>query len=142
MKVKTDYKPLFDHSSGSFYEAAADTLRYAQAIAPVDRGDYRDSLRVWRRNRATGPTARIGSRLPYAGALDRGAGPHAGWAHRGPHIVRAAAPKPLQRSGAKFRDFYQRRLGSMPLGSSATSFLDVGHGLTYERQPTELSLVG
>lgn len=120
MKVKTDPSPLYTHATEAFYAAADDVLMYAMsATAPVVTGKYRDSLKMWRRKRASGPTARIGSRLPYAGILDRGGGPHAGWKHRGPHVQRANAPRPLQKAAEKFEPFFTKRLGSTPIRGSA-----------------------
>lgn len=120
MKVQTDPGPLYTHATEAFYAAAEDVRLYVMtATAPVRSGRYRDSIKVWKRKRASGPTARIGSRLPYSGILERGGGPHAGWKHQGPHVQRANAPRPLRRAAEKFPAFYERRLASTPVFASA-----------------------
>ena len=145
MKVKTNPSPLYTHATEAFYAAAEDTLQYARvATAPVVSGAYRDSLKVKRRTRTskkgeTRLTATIGSNLPYAGALDRGAGPHRGWQYQGPHIQRNDAPRPLVKAAAKFEAFFVKRLGTTPM-PAVGAYIDVGHGATYEQVPTELSL--
>jgi hypothetical protein len=116
MKVKTDPGPLFAHATEAFYAAAEDVLQDAANTAPWRTGRYSKSMKVWRRNRSSGPTARVGSTLPYAGPLERGAWVRHG---RGVHIARANAPGTLRQAGERFPEHYTRRLGSTPIRSSA-----------------------
>ncbi len=145
MIVQTDPTPLVQHATESFQGALDDTLRYAMTIAPAFTGAYRDSLKANRRARTnkrgeTKLTGAISSKKPYAGILERGGGPHAGWAHRGPHVQRANAPRPLQKAGEKFGAFLTTRLGSTPMRSFA--ILDVGSGMMREQGPHDLILSG
>lgn len=116
MKVVTNPGPLYEHATDAFYAAGQDVLDYAMRTAPAVSGKYRDSLRMWRRKRTSGPTARIGSRLPYAGALEHGAWTRQG---RGPHIARAAAPQPLGHAAEKFPGLYTTRLRTTRIHGSA-----------------------
>lgn len=128
MKIQSDLSPLHDHAATAFYAAAGDTLQYAKAIAPNRTGTFRKSLKMWRRKRKTGPTARIGSMLPRTSVLERGGGPAGpgGWAKRGPHVQRANAPRTLGKAGAKFPDFMERRLRFTPIRSHAIVAHDFG----------------
>lgn len=135
MKVKTDPSPLYQHATTSFYLAAEDTRSLAQDIAPRITGEYAKSIKMWRRKRAHGPTAKIGSRLPQGGPLERG-----GWTKRGRgvHIKRAEAPGRLKEAGDQFPRLFEQRLRSTAI--RASSVVDVGHGAFYERTPSSLDL--
>ena len=115
MIFKDDSGLLVDHATETFYGAAKDTLDVLKDIAPRVSGDYAGSLKMWRRKRAKGPTATIGTRkVPYGNALEFGAVVRHG---RGPHIRRADAPKPVQRAAESFPSLYESRLITTPIGS-------------------------
>jgi hypothetical protein len=136
VKVTTNPKPLYDHATTAFYDAAGDTLKLAQQIAPKRSGKYASTLKLYRRQRKDRPTATIGSRTaPQTSVLERG-----GWVRsgRGVHIARANAPKPLTRAGEQFPKFYERRLRRAPIRSS--SF--VAHSFGGERGTPTLLLGG
>jgi len=127
VKVVTNPAPLESAATEAFYAAAEDVRQYVmRATVPVKSGKLRDSIRVNRRKRNNGPTARVGSRLPYAGVQERGGGPAAGWRARGPHVKRANASAYLRKGAEKFPALYEAQLRRTPVRSAAFVSHDFG----------------
>lgn len=100
MRITTDYAPLFGKVERSFEGAADDTLAEARATAPRRSGEYAGSLE----RRGSGLSSTIGSPLPQAGAVERGAdvGPR-----RGPHMGPVGT---LREAGDRFPERMTSRL--------------------------------
>ena len=79
MKLVTDYTPLEQRTQRAFDAAVEATLEDRRANAPRATGEYAASLE----RTGSGLSASIGSRLPQASTVERGAdvGPR-----RGPHM--------------------------------------------------------
>lgn len=104
MRVESFPEVLLDKTERGFEAAVDETLERAAGYAPRLSGEYAASLR--RSTTETGPMlrAQIGSPLPQAGAVERGAdvGPR-----RGPHMRGAFA---IGRAIEQYPDAVTRRL--------------------------------
>jgi len=98
MIIRSNPEALTRHAEEAFERTVEQTLEAVRATAPVDSGAYRSSLTSARANEGERMVAHIGSPLPYASAIERGAwvdGP-------GPHM------KPVGRLGATAEQSYKR----------------------------------
>jgi hypothetical protein len=80
MIVESFPQVLFEKAERAHDAAVDDALAHAQATAPRLTGEYADSIEA----RGEGSSSVIGSPLPQAGAVERGA--NVGPGRRGPHM--------------------------------------------------------